>query len=155
LAGQAFCLLNVLAEVHEHPSDKNMRKRFLYSILFLLLTASVSAHPGIGIVMDSRGNVFYTDLKQVWKISPKGRKSIAAANVHTHELYIDANDNLYGEHLWYEGEATDKWGHYVWKLHADGKLEQVIPRREGFRAEFFLSRQAHCRFWARLNDYIV
>lgn len=30
------------------------------------------AHPGIGIVMDSKGNVFYTDLKQVWKISPDG-----------------------------------------------------------------------------------
>lgn len=31
------------------------------------------AHPGIGIVMDSKGNVFYTDLKQVWKIDPLGK----------------------------------------------------------------------------------
>jgi len=129
-----------------------MRKRFLYPTLFLLLTGSAFAHPGIGIVMDGRGNVFYTDLKHVWKISLDGRKSIAVANVHTHELYIDANDNLYGEHLWYEGEATDKWGHYVWKLHSDGKLEQVIPPRQGFREDYqdcsFVCDRAGNMYWA-------
>ena len=29
----------------------------------------MEAHPGIGIVMDDDGNVFYTDLTHVWKIS--------------------------------------------------------------------------------------
>ncbi|MEK6565879.1 MAG: hypothetical protein AABZ41_04135, partial [Bacteroidota bacterium] len=61
--------------------------------------------------MDSQGNVYYTDLKHVWKLTPDGTKSIAIRNVHTHELYIDPQDNLYGEHLWYEGDATKKWGH--------------------------------------------
>ncbi len=67
---------------------KSMRIRFIWLPVLFLLTASVSGHPGVGIVMDSRGNIFYTDLKQVWKISPEGRKSIAVANVHTHELYL-------------------------------------------------------------------
>jgi hypothetical protein len=102
--------------------------------------------------MDSRGNVFYTDLKQVWKISPEGRKPIAVANVHTHELCLDDKDNLYGEHLWYEGEATDKWGHYVWKLHADGTLEQVIKPREGFREDYqdcsFVRDRLGNMYWA-------
>ena len=31
-------------------------------------------------------------------------------NVHTHELYLDIGDTLYGEHLWYEGDRTGKWG---------------------------------------------
>ncbi|MGH7453173.1 MAG: hypothetical protein ACRENG_17620 [bacterium] len=126
-----------------------MRKQLLLPALFLLLTISVYAHPGIGIVMDNRGNVFYTDLKQVWKISPDGKKSIAVANVHTHELYLDADDNLYGEHLWYEGEATNKWEHYVWKLHADSTLEQVIPPTEGFlQNHSFVRDRAGNMYWA-------
>ena len=114
--------------------------------------ATAFAHPGVSIVMDSRGNVFYTDLKHVWKIAPDGKKSIAVHNVHSHELYIDAEDDLYGEHLWYEGEAIDKWGHRVWCLKADGTLLQIIPSREGFREDykdfFFVRDRAGNMYWA-------
>lgn len=119
--------------------------------LFVWLLAAVPAlaHPGVGIVMDSRGNVFYTDLKHVWKIAPDGRKSIAVANVHTHELSLDAQDNLYGEHLWYEGERTDKWGHRVWRLSREGKLTDIIPAREGFRQNYsFVRDRAGNMYWA-------
>lgn len=128
-----------------------MRKLFLFALI-LLAAPPALAHPGVGIVMDSRGNVFYTDLKQVWRIAPDGQKSIAVSNVHTHELYVDGEDNLYGEHLWYEGEATDKWGHYVWRLSADGKLTQIIPPREGFRDDYrdfsFVRDRAGNMYWA-------
>ena len=30
---------------------------------------------------------------------------MAVPNVHTHGLALDARDNLYGEHLWYEGDV--------------------------------------------------
>lgn len=136
-----------------------MRKRFLCPTLLLMLNVVVFAHPGIGIVMNSRGEVFYTDLKQVWKISPGGKKSIAVANVHTHELCLDANDNLYGEHLWYEGEATDRWAHSVWKLHADGRLEQVIAPRPGFREDYqdcsFVRDHAGNMYWADRRAPII
>lgn len=119
---------------------------------FLSAWTAIQAHPGIGIVMDSRGNVFYTDLKQVWKISPQGAKSIAVPNVHTHELYIDAQDNLYGEHLWYEGEASDKWGHRIWCRKTDGTIVEVIPPRAGFREDyqdfFFVRDHAGNMYWA-------
>lgn len=69
-----------------------MKKLFF---LIFLLPAIGQAHPGVGIVKDSKGNIFYTDLKQVWKIS-NGIKAVVLPNVHTHELYIDKNDNLYG-----------------------------------------------------------
>lgn len=98
------------------------------------MTFSISAayaHPGIGIVVDSLGNVFYTDLKQVWRMSPDGKIEVAVSGVHTHELYLDASDNLYGEHLWYEGDRTGKWGHYVWKRSPKGVVEKVIPATEG------------------------
>lgn len=111
--------------------------------LFLFATIITTAHPGIGIVMDSKGNVFYTDLKQIWKINFNGEQSIAVHNVHSHELYLDAHDNLYGEHLWYEGEASDKWGHFVWKLAADGTLTHVLPPAEGFLQDYSFVRDAH------------
>jgi len=134
-------------------------KKILTAVVLSFLCATAFAHPGVGIVMDSRGNVFYTDLKQVWKISLDGKKSIAVPNVHTHELYIDAEDNLYGEHLWYEGETVDKWGHRVWCLKADETLLQIIPPREGFREDykdfFFVRDRAGNMYWADRGEQIV
>ena len=115
----------------------------------LFLCFSVLAHPGIGIVQDSKKNIFYTDLTHVWKIDLAGKKSIAVRNVHTHELYLDDHDNLFGEHLWYEGEKIDKWGYYVWQLSASGELKKIIPNTEGFRDQFSFVRDGHGRmFWA-------
>ena len=114
-----------------------------------VLPRTVRAHPGIGIVLDDRGNIFYTDLSNVWKIAPDGRKTIAVRNVHTHELYLDPGGNLYGEHLWYEGDATKKWGHRVWRLGADGTRSDVIQAREGFRTDYsFVRDGAGNMYWA-------
>src|ERR1700752_659884 len=114
------------------------------------------AHPGVGIVQDSRGNVFFTDLKQVWKITADGRKSVAVPNVHSHELCIDAEDNLFGEHLWYEGDATKKWGHRVWRLTKDGNLSDVIPAREGFLRDYsFVRDRAGNMYWAEPGEKVV
>jgi len=130
-------------------------------VLFMLLipAAMTLAHPGIGIVVDSRGNVYYTDLKHVWKIAPDGTKSIAVRNVHTHELAIDREDNVYGEHLWYEGERTDKWGHRIWKLGADGKLTIIVPSREGFRDDYddvsFVRDREGNQYWVDRGDHAV
>ncbi|MCI0336665.1 MAG: hypothetical protein L0226_03740 [Acidobacteria bacterium] len=124
-------------------------KRLFFVLILLSVGATARAHPGIGIVQDSRGNIFYTDAKQIWKIAPDGTKSIAVPNVHTHELCIDAEDNLYGEHLWYEGDATKKWGHRVWCLKRDGTIVDVFPAREGFLKDYsFLRDRAGNMYWA-------
>lgn len=128
-----------------------MRVRHLGILLtvWLALAGAATAHPGVGIVMDRQGNVFYTDLKQVWKISPQGKKSVAVPSVHTHELCLDGEGNLYGEHLWYEGEATDRWGHRVWRLSPDGTLVDVIPARQGFLRDYSFVRDATGNmYWA-------
>lgn len=128
-----------------------MFRIILYLPLILLLASSfnLSAHPGIGIVMDSQGNVFYTDLIHVWKINLAGERTIAVENVHTHELFIDKEDKLYGEHVWYEGEATDKWGYYIWCLSSDGSLEKVIEDTEGFPTDSRLRRdKGGASYWA-------
>ena len=69
------------------------------SIILLLADAAAEAHPGVGIVQDRRGNVFFTDLKRVWRITADGQMSVWLPDVHTHELCLAAEDSLYGEHL--------------------------------------------------------
>ncbi len=135
-------------------------KNIIISIIILVaLLASnfISAHPGIGIVMDSKGNVFYTDLAHVWKIAPDGNHTIAVKDVHTHELYLDEDDNLYGQHEWYEGEATDKWGYYIWRLRSTGKLEKIIPPTEGFALNNTLVRDLEGNmYWPeKSGDYEI
>ena len=116
---------------------------FVFLSFVFLMPAAARAHPAIGIVRDRDGNIFYSDIARVWRINPQGVKSIVVDNVHTHELWLDAEDNLYGEHLWYEGDATHKWGHRVWKLARNGTLSDLIPARSGFREDyrdFFFAR---------------
>lgn len=106
-------------------------------------------HPGEGIVENSKGEIFFTDLKQVWKITTRGELKLAVPGVHTHELFLDADDNLFGEHLWYNGEARNTWGHYVWQLSAEGTLSKVIPDTEGFLENYSFVRDHHGRmYWA-------
>lgn len=133
-----------------------MTRRLALLALFLSLPASATAHPGIGIVRDARGYIFYTDLHHVWQIAPDGAKSIAVRDVHTHELYLDAEGNLYGEHLRYEGDATRKWRHRVWKRSPDGSISDVIPEREGFLTGYsFVRDQAGAMYWANRGDKTI
>lgn len=107
----------------------------LAAMLSLGATVPLAAHPGVGIVMDSRGNVYYTDLIHVWRQAPDGRTAIAVRNVHTHELYMDRGDTLYGEHLWYESH-TRTWRHRIWRLTPSGAVEDIVPTRTGFRDDY-------------------
>lgn len=118
----------------------NMRLALLFLVISGALAAA--AHPPVSVVVDAQGNAYYSDLARVWKVAPNGAKSVAVDGVHTHELYLDAQGNLYGEHLWYEGERTDKWGHYVWRRSPDGRVVKVIPNREGFLENYSFVRDA-------------
>ena len=109
-------------------------------IILFISTQQTFAHPGVGIVVDSKNNIYYTDLEHVWKLTPDGKKSIAVRKVHTHELYIDANDNLYGEHLWYNGERINTWGHYVWCFRNNNKLDTVNGPSAGFLKDYSFVR---------------
>jgi hypothetical protein len=111
-------------------------KSVVIALTVLVAAPAALAHPSVSVVLDRQGTVYYSDLKQVWKVSPDGTKSVAVPGVHTHELWMDAQDNLYGEHLWYDGEEKDTWGHRIWRRRANGTIETYIPAREGFRDDF-------------------
>lgn len=126
-----------------------MKTILIALILCLAGYTLLEAHPGIGIVENSKGEIFFTDLKQVWKITAEGKLTVAVAQVHTHELFLDADDNLYGEHLWYKGDSRNAWAHYVWKLSSTGTLTKVIPDREGFLENYSFVRDHFGRmYWA-------
>jgi len=128
----------------------SISRRRTGSWLFGLFAATAAvAHPGIGIVEDSAGNLFYTDLAQVWRIAPDGTKSVVVPGVHTHELCLDTEDRLFGEHVWYEADATKKWGHRVWTRAKDGSVSDVFPAREGFLTDYsFVRDRAGAMYWA-------
>lgn len=120
-----------------------------FPVVCLLLLAPASparAHPGVGIVRDGLGNVYYTDLSQVWRIAPDGSKSVAVPDVHTHDLAIDPDGNLYGEDQRYLG--GDRYRHRVWRLTPDGLLRDEVPWRDGFWQQYGLVRDADgSRYW--------
>ena len=109
-----------------------MRKLLFFVFLFPFL---VEAHPGVGIVKDSKGNIYYTDLKQVWKIT-NGKKIVIVPNVHTHELYVDQSDNLYGEGGYYDDKAV-KFFHYLWVYRPNGQIDSVIGMKEAYVLQDF------------------
>jgi sugar lactone lactonase YvrE len=115
----------------------------------LVLTAAfavpLSAHPGWGIIVDPHHNTYFTDLKQVWRISAGGEKRVVVPHVHTHELYLDPGGTLFGEHLWYDNRRQ-KWGHYLWELTPDGRVIRHAPQ-EGFRTEVSFVRDADGRMY--------
>ena len=118
-----------------------MRRAALAGFL-LGLSLPLLAHPPVSIVMDRRGNVFYSDLDRVWMIAPDGKKSVAVPGAHTHELGLDAAGNLYGEHVWYEGDATKQWGHRMWRRTPQGRVSDVIPARRGYPSGYGFARDA-------------
>jgi hypothetical protein len=71
-------------------------------------------------------------------------------NVNAHELYLDSRGNLYGDHTWYEGTRTKKWGHRVWKRAPDGTITDVIPASERFLTDYGFTRDSSgTMYWAR------
>lgn len=72
----------------------------IVAIVFMgvLLTATAEAHPAWGIAVDRQGQVYFSDLKTIWKIDVQGKVSVFKADGHTHDLNIDETGNVYGEH---------------------------------------------------------
>ena len=125
----------------------------MLSLLFLALPLGRAlAHPGVGIVRDRQGNVFYTDLMQVWRISPDGQKSVAVRDVHTHELAIDSAGNVYGEDNRYlgSGEGDDRYRHRIWRRSPDGRVTDIVPWRMGFWRDYgFVRDRNGAMYWIK------
>ena len=124
-------------------------KQTIFLAALTLLAVSAQAHPAVAVVFDSRGNVYYSDLAQVWRVAPNGARSVVVPNVHTHELYVDGQDNLYGENLRYD---NPRWLHYFWRRSPSGRVERVTPEHETFKGEpdpSLVRDRAGNQYWAQ------
>ena len=98
-------------------------------VLTLTLPALAAAHPPVSLVLDSRGNLYFSDLRNVRVLRPDGSIEIAVADVHTHELWLGPDGSLYGEDVTNVGED---YRHRVWRLEPDGVVTDVLPWRAGY-----------------------
>jgi hypothetical protein len=135
---------------YHHPMRRQLA-RFLP--LLFLLASLLSAHPAISVVIDSKGNVYYSDTHHVFRVAPNNTKIRVVANVHTHQLWIDPQDNLYGEDLTYHDPPIEgsNWRHRIWKRSPTGQLSDHIPTRKGFLSDYhdfsFLQDRQGRKFW--------
>jgi DNA-binding beta-propeller fold protein YncE len=101
---------------------------FLLAAIVFLFADKAVAHPASGIVVDRKGQVYFSDLETVWKIDTLGKLSVFRSGVsgrHVHELTIDDLGNVYGEDVSYE-PATTKWISDVWRMTPDGALTYLV-----------------------------
>lgn len=118
----------------------------LIPIALALFSAAVVAHPGTGLVKDRTGNIYFTDLSNIWRIEPSGRRSIAIRNVHTHELALDRQGRLVGEEVKYLG--GERYLHRVWRRERSGEMHAIVPWTAGFWRRYGLVENAMgTRFW--------
>ena len=98
----------------------------------LFSSSMAQAHPATGIVVDRRGNIYFSDLEAVWKLDANGKKTVFRAGLsgrHVHELSIDEDGNIYGGDVSYN-PATKGWPSEIWKMTPDGKFTYLLEPTE-------------------------
>lgn len=97
-------------------------------LLFVILTRlpDLFAHPGWGLVVDSKGSVFFCDVNRnsIWKVDQWGKVARFVAGKHSHALAIDSKDNIYGEHVEYDSR-NDRWLTHRWMADPNGRVSVV------------------------------
>ncbi|HYC90644.1 MAG TPA: hypothetical protein VEO54_15620 [Thermoanaerobaculia bacterium] len=108
-------------------------------------TLSASAHPSVGLVITPNGDVFYSDLERVWRVTPNGQKIVAVPDVHAHELALEDGAVLGEDSEWLGG---NRYRHRIFKRAPDGRVTDVVPWTNGFWQQYGLVRDAAgARYW--------
>jgi len=107
-------------------------KRSLFRAITSMLGASTlfvgaaSAHPGWGIVLDGKEQVYFSDVDRncIWKIDTEGKLSVFVAGKHSHDIVIDPAGDLTGEHVYYDGK---EFHGSAWKASPEGVVTGLAP----------------------------
>lgn len=106
-------------------------RRFL-TILLLgcgFLAAPGQAHPPYGLVADPAGNVYFSDLKTVWRLSRDGRLSVfrpAVPDTHVHELAMAPDGGIYGDQNHYD-PRQERFYTGLWHRTLAGAERAIVP----------------------------
>ena len=105
----------------------------LLRIILLALSSwsagAALAHEGWGIVVDQRGQVYFSDIptNTIWRLTTDRRLEAVARDKHSHALVIDDEGNIYGTH-----HSANEQRRSVWRVAADGQLTDVVPPSSEF-----------------------
>lgn len=99
--------------------------------LFLLLVCAnpwkcAWAHPAWGIQMNRQGELYFADVQRdrIWLINNRGSLIPVLLGKHSHDLWLDQNDSVFGEHLTYE-PASQQWRSTRWQLSINEQLTEM------------------------------
>ena len=98
-------------------------------VLIFATPSTASAHEGWGIVVDSRGRVYVTDIpaNTIWRISSDGRVEAIGRFIHSHALTLGLDGAVYGTNV-----SLTQPVRSVWRLDAGGRFSEIIPPTRGF-----------------------
>ena len=98
--------------------------QFLAAAWLTLWSIFLSAHPSTGIALDSKGNVYFSDLEHIWKHSASGTTQVFVKNVHSHHFKLSPGGQLVGEH----SEIDSVTGAFIrrfWQASVTGERTDV------------------------------
>lgn len=102
------------------------------SIRLLILLAgvmplSLSAHPGFGLDIDSKGNIIFSDIRSltIWKLSPEGDLQAVSSGKWTHGFCLDEQDRI-----WIESEVNNT-SFSVYRIDPEGNEVKILGPTEG------------------------
>ncbi len=108
---------------------KHISTIIIVMVAVFLSASTVSAHPAWGIVVDSRKQIYFSDLETIYKIDAQGKLSVFRAGVsgrHVHDITIDAEDNVYGVDNSYNPQ-TETYPRALWKMSSKGDFSYLVP----------------------------
>lgn len=105
-----------------------MLRSTLFAATLFISFQTTAAHPPTTIAVNALGQVFYSDLQNIWMLDTDGSKHVVLRNVHTHVLWIDTEGNLLGEDVRNQGED---YRHRVWKIDTKGRVSNIIEWAAG------------------------
>lgn len=116
-------------------NPKKILTTFALTLSFILSITFLNAHPSWGIVVNSSGEIFFSDVLHggegtIWKIDKKGRLNPIMKEYHAHPLHIDKNDVLWASaNRYITGLIEGDGEHVLTKIHPNGKKEELIRTR--------------------------
>jgi hypothetical protein len=118
--------------------------------LWMTPWGAVLAHPAWGIVVDAKGSVYFADSERarIWKFTWRGALVQLVNGKQSHELFLDTNANLYGEHI-VRDATTGQWKVTHWQFNPEDKLidlgeppDNVRLARDAVGNQFGVARDA-------------
>lgn len=107
---------------------------YLLTLLFLwgLVASPAVAHPPYGLVADRAGNVYFSDLETVWRLSLDGHLQVFRPHVrdaHVHTLTLVPDGAIVGDQNRYD-PATKVFYSGLWRRTPEGVEQLIVPMTE-------------------------